>query len=720
MPTTNPVPSTDPSDLLFNAGKLDEVVNGTANSFTDRLGVARRTVAGMNADFDAQLADAESDLNVYRADAAASAAEALGYLQTIRATSYGAYASDPATDPLGNPPTVGDEYFNTTSNLLKRWNGTTWQASDINTANLAAPSGSSLVGYDGGTVQDVLDGAKSLQDYAALRAYTGRAKRIYITGLLGIAKPAGIAGTFQYDPTDATSFDNGGTIIVLADGRRFKRDFTGDIDAGWFGAQSITAPGYSNFDSASAINAAIECAYSLNLGNLITGYDTIRTGGANVTLPPGKFKTDSATINLRDDVKLIGAGRLSTVITSSYNGPIIRNTTITYYDAFGLGLEGITIIGDRTKTNQTGVAILRDWYGSYKDVVVYGCGSHGWVFMQCIHTRLESIEGLQCVGHGIRILDGQISWADATPTNLPSNTMTGNNCHFYGNDLAGICLDRQGVSGSSVNACNFYGWSAEYNYRSSQGGGNTGQNIEIKCSSDVPNEFVNIWVEGGCRSHIYVNAANTATPVRFANLHHFGHGAAGNVDRAIIVDKGQVFVDGSFGHGEQYKTISGSKSPFRLTKATGSMRVTNAQGSTITDNKFVEDENFVSTGLESVLLMNNFGKSYGLFTHKGPNGQPIQSWQKDADAYPFAWVAPGYGIGFGDGVSGNPDAYLQRTAAGVLGVRTGTSFNTGGTWNDSHLIMGGYHLWIDSTGRLRIKFGAPTSAEDGAVAGTQT
>ena len=147
MPTTNPVPSTDPTDLLFNAGKLDEVVNGTANSFTDRLGIARRTVAGMNADFDAQLADAESDLNVYRADAAASAAEALGYLQTIRATSYGAYAEDPTTDPLGNPPTVGDEYFNTTAKLLKRWNGMTWQASDINTANLASPSGSSLVGY---------------------------------------------------------------------------------------------------------------------------------------------------------------------------------------------------------------------------------------------------------------------------------------------------------------------------------------------------------------------------------------------------------------------------------------------------------------------------------------------------------------------------------------------------------------------------------------------
>ena len=172
MPTTNPVPSQDPSDLLFNAGKLDEVLNGAGNSFTDRLGVARRTVAGMNADFDAQLADAESDLNVYRADAAASAAQAMGYLNTIRTTSYGAYASDPATDPLGNPPNVGDEYFNTTANLLKRFNGTTWQASDINTANLAAPSGSSIVGHQPAgtgavatTVQDALQNTPSVWNF---------------------------------------------------------------------------------------------------------------------------------------------------------------------------------------------------------------------------------------------------------------------------------------------------------------------------------------------------------------------------------------------------------------------------------------------------------------------------------------------------------------------------------------------------------------------------
>ena len=80
------------------------------------------------------------------AAAEASAAEALGYLQAYRATSYGALAADPLLDPLGNAPTAGDEYFNTTSNLLKRFNGTAWQVPDINTTNLAAAGGAGSVG----------------------------------------------------------------------------------------------------------------------------------------------------------------------------------------------------------------------------------------------------------------------------------------------------------------------------------------------------------------------------------------------------------------------------------------------------------------------------------------------------------------------------------------------------------------------------------------------
>lgn len=77
---------------------------------------------------------------------------------------------------------------------------------------------------------------KELADYVALRAYAGSKTRVYITGALGAAKPAGIAGVFQHDPSDTTSADNGGTVIVGTDGRRWKRDFSGFVNVQWFGA----------------------------------------------------------------------------------------------------------------------------------------------------------------------------------------------------------------------------------------------------------------------------------------------------------------------------------------------------------------------------------------------------------------------------------------------------------------------------------------------------
>lgn len=80
MPTTNPVPSQDPSDLLFNAAKLDEVVNGGANTFTDRAGFVRRTLAGLSAEFPNAAANAAAAAAsaTQAANEATSAATAVG------------------------------------------------------------------------------------------------------------------------------------------------------------------------------------------------------------------------------------------------------------------------------------------------------------------------------------------------------------------------------------------------------------------------------------------------------------------------------------------------------------------------------------------------------------------------------------------------------------------------------------------------------------------
>lgn len=61
------------------------------------------------------------------------------------------------------------------------------------------------------------------------------------------------------------------------------------------------------------------------------------------------------------------------------------------------------------------------------------------------------------------------------------------------------------------------------------------------------------------------------------------------------------------------------------------------------------------------------------------------------------------GIGTGGNASGN--------------VQIKDSAGTGGTWSSSHLMLGGYHLWVDATNRLRIKSSVPTSDTDGNVVG---
>lgn len=60
IPTNKPIPSEDPRDLKFNAGKIDEEVNGSADYYIDRFGVKRLTNTGRESDFIASQADKES------------------------------------------------------------------------------------------------------------------------------------------------------------------------------------------------------------------------------------------------------------------------------------------------------------------------------------------------------------------------------------------------------------------------------------------------------------------------------------------------------------------------------------------------------------------------------------------------------------------------------------------------------------------------------------
>ncbi len=136
----------------------------------------------------------------------------------------------------------------------------TWAATGgapwVSEAELADPTdpakGAALAGYSGtgGTVADALD-AIQLADYAALRAYAGSKKDAYVTGL-------GIAGEFTRDDADTTSADNGGTVIVASNGKRWKRAFSGAISLGWFAVGNGTVDARAAILSVAKSNTKIE------------------------------------------------------------------------------------------------------------------------------------------------------------------------------------------------------------------------------------------------------------------------------------------------------------------------------------------------------------------------------------------------------------------------------------------------------------------------------
>ena len=63
---------------------------------------------------------------------------------------------------------------------------------------------------------------------------------------------------------------------------------------------------------------------------------------------------------------------------------------------------------------------------------------------------------------------------------------------------------------------------------------------------------------------------------------------------------------------------------------------------------------------------------------------------------------------------------LRNAISKKGGTMEGNLTFEGGGWDEAHLVLGNNHLWVDSTGDLRINVGAPASDTDGTVVGGQT
>jgi hypothetical protein len=225
------------------------------------------------------------------------------------------------TDPPTNPYWTRDNIVGSVDNSV-----------------LGGSGGSALVGDGSTNVGDRLS-AINLADYTALRAYAGSNKSARVTGYLVSSAPSGIAGLFTVDDADTTSADNGGTIIVSANGKRWKRIFDGRVNVKWFGAI-----GDNDAAKATANTAAFAACIAFCQSDS-------PFGGYEMYVPTGQYKKNADLVPTKQYLSIRGDGMwLSNIISTTGGENGIKPAAMAYFRPH---FNDFACIGDAT----TGKAI---------------------------------------------------------------------------------------------------------------------------------------------------------------------------------------------------------------------------------------------------------------------------------------------------------------------------------------------------------------------------
>lgn len=273
-------------------------------------------------------------------DAAAEAVDAAAEARSRAASFLLPSPEVPFVRDDGSPLQVGDRYFNSIEQAEFIFTTSGWQANDslfaieeyrAELANESGGGGAEGIGFDDGTVADILAFAKPFADYAEIRTYSGIATA-------GRILSRNLAGDFRVDPSSSAA-DNGVTIIVDAIGRRWVRQFSGPIDVRWAGAIG----GTTTDDNYQAIQKCCDIAAA--------------AGGGAVMLPEMFRKADtSVSIKPGNNVMLFGLGEGTGIFHDDRPDNPVRQDVIDLSLTIGVTLKDFRVVGTvktyPTETNQ--------------------------------------------------------------------------------------------------------------------------------------------------------------------------------------------------------------------------------------------------------------------------------------------------------------------------------------------------------------------------------
>ena len=266
-------------------------------------------------------ATSASNASTSESNAAASAASAAASFDAFDDIYLGAKASDPTVDNDGDALTAGDQYFNTTTNVLKVYNGSAWQNTEysdlslLDDVNITTPANGSLLFYDSGTSKWIDNPTTNITSVGTLTGFTS-------------------TGIDDNATSTAIQIDSNGDISFYEDTGTTPKFFW---DAS---AEALAVGGTNTFTSKIVASAANGTAYSSNSQLRISGGGTNNNRASIIfsddALSDGKISyyphaTESSRLlslsarTTESDFVIKGDGNVG-IGTSSPSAPLTVNT----------------------------------------------------------------------------------------------------------------------------------------------------------------------------------------------------------------------------------------------------------------------------------------------------------------------------------------------------------------------------------------------------------
>lgn len=582
---------------------------------------------------------------------------------------YGPLASDPTTRPDGSALQKGDEYYSTTDNKRKVWNGSAWEwFNGVSDLDLSASDGSALFSF--------------LQEGAGAKPRTGESKLRDALNVLDF--------DVKWDGTtdDTDNFNKAaqeakrlGRVLMLPPGTGVLRYFPiyngVTYQGAGIGSKTVSGIGTrvkmkagTNPTTGFVVKADNKASGWAIKDMVIDGNKAENSSGDTIYI---EAAADGVSIGGENDefcwlenlwvmngpnhnITFTGAG---TVAGKYYNPRGVRISSVASLRANGRGLNASRLtdsfIDNLILFLNAGGAVNADlcannyWTrvkGFYNGSALTG-SQESFVFSN--NSRSQYDVEAQEEYHGGILFD--------TCAQIDADVFADANGYPSGSAVWGVQIKNTDASDIRIRADSFHATDATP----------FKQNQALYLYQNIDTAFLNITVN-----------------YRNQNVAPYYEIVAGKAVNAMTVRENGVLrlfssTAGSTGVAQQYIGLKPG--------STQRTSLRHILGGSDSDNFYVDVEGGAATA-----------KSINLFRNTNSSGNVF------------------FNIFQGDGTSTATHRFNGN------GSKNAELCLTGGGYNNGHVTLGAAHLWIDASGRLRIKAtgGAPTSDTDGVVVGTQS